>query len=133
MNPPRLLCRWEDGNDRARKLFKDALAIDNQCMDAVFALFDLELEEGNFETAIKLLEPHLVHSRGDFVHRRLADAHLMNSNVESALKHYELALRVNPEYTPAKEGIEQATKALSATDDGDGVEQADDDGQSGYE
>lgn len=110
----------------ARKLFHEALALNNECMDAVFALFELDLEEGNFEQAIQLLEPHLVHSRADYVHRRLADAHLMNSNVEMALKHYELALRVNPSYEPAKEGIAQATKQLSATEedaaDADGLD-----------
>eukprot|EP00036_Acanthoecidae_sp_10tr_P013001 CAMPEP_0206289218 /NCGR_PEP_ID=MMETSP0106_2-20121207/2006_1 /ASSEMBLY_ACC=CAM_ASM_000206 /TAXON_ID=81532 /ORGANISM="Acanthoeca-like sp., Strain 10tr" /LENGTH=483 /DNA_ID=CAMNT_0053719771 /DNA_START=30 /DNA_END=1481 /DNA_ORIENTATION=+ len=125
--------RSGENNDKARKLFKDALAINNECMDAVIALFELELEEENCDAAIKLLEPHLVHSRADYIHRRLADAHMMNSNLEMALKHYELALTINPSYEPAREGIVHATKALAAAEDGAGEPDELDDTQEAYD
>ena len=51
-----------------------ALAVSDDCMDSVFALFELELEENNYDAAITLLSSHLNHSRADYVHRRLADA-----------------------------------------------------------
>eukprot|EP00040_Diaphanoeca_grandis_P026466 m.148327 g.148327 ORF g.148327 m.148327 type:complete len:547 (-) comp30583_c0_seq1:35-1675(-) len=123
-----VLKRYSDGNQKARKLFQRALQMNAECMDSVFALFELELEESNYEDAINLLSQHLSHSRGDYVHRRLADAHMLNNDVDMALKHYRLALRVNPDYEPAKEGIEQAMKALnSSTDNNDEEEEEEDD------
>eukprot|EP00041_Stephanoeca_diplocostata_P013167 m.227595 g.227595 ORF g.227595 m.227595 type:complete len:556 (-) comp19249_c0_seq1:203-1870(-) len=110
-----VLKRYANGSSKARRLFDRALVLRSDCMDAVFALFDLELDEENFDAAIKLLQPHLNHSRVDYVHRRLGDAHLLNQNVDMALKHYHLALSVNPEYEPAKEGIAAAMKALHSS------------------
>ena len=40
-----VLKRYIDGSAKARKLFERALALSNDCMDSVFALFELELEE----------------------------------------------------------------------------------------
>ena len=49
-----MLKRYIGGNPKARKLFNKALSISNDCMDSVFALFELELEEKNYEDAIEL-------------------------------------------------------------------------------
>ena len=46
-------------------------------------------------------------------HRR-ARADLLNGDVDNALKNYHLALSVNPDYEPAKEGIAQAMKDLNS-------------------
>lgn len=69
--------RFADGNSKARRAFETALGVDPNCMDAVFALCELEAEEQHFDRATQLLKDHLSHSRTDFVYRQLGDVYMV--------------------------------------------------------
>jgi len=49
------VCRkFHNGNDKARNQFEQAIALDNSYIVPVFALSELEMEEGNHPEAIAL-------------------------------------------------------------------------------
>eukprot|EP00052_Salpingoeca_macrocollata_P024589 m.220771 g.220771 ORF g.220771 m.220771 type:complete len:540 (-) comp22278_c0_seq4:30-1649(-) len=115
--------RCEAGGEKARKAFTNALQADPECMDAVFALVEINVEEEKFDEAIKLLEINLHKSRTDYMYRRMGDVYMMKRDFDQALKHYELALGVNPGYEPAAEGRSKAISGLSGVPDPDEAEE----------
>eukprot|EP00053_Salpingoeca_punica_P009787 m.88122 g.88122 ORF g.88122 m.88122 type:complete len:333 (-) comp15166_c0_seq1:22-1020(-) len=108
--------RCESGT-KARRAFENALTIDPNCMDAVFALVELDIEEHKYDAAIDLLKKHLHNSRADYMHRRLGEVYYTLQNYEQSLEQHLAALKINPEYLPAKIGAERATNRLNGVPD----------------
>lgn len=121
--------RYSDGLNKARKAFENALALDPHCMEAVYALFDLEVEQKQYPQAIQLLASQLQHARLDFLHRRLGDVHVLQGNHIEALKHYQSSLTENPNYLVVQQAVTETTRILDGLvenehDDAEDEEQA---------
>lgn len=76
--------RCSDGSKKARKAFENALVLDPECMDAVFAMAELDVEEERYNDAIALLQKYLQFSRPEYMHRRLGNVYMVWSGSASS-------------------------------------------------
>lgn len=83
------------------------------------ALSDHHVDEQDFDKAIKLLQDHISNSRTDYMHNRLGEVHLMAGNAEQARIHFSQALRDNPHYQPALDGLADAVRELNGAAEGE--------------
>ncbi|RUP49862.1 hypothetical protein BC936DRAFT_141170 [Jimgerdemannia flammicorona] len=106
--------------DKARKAFETALEYDPKCLEPVFALVSMNVQEQKWAESIALLEKYLPLHPTDVMHTRLADVYMRAEDYPKALHHYNAALSLNPDYEDAREGLTRLEKRISTGyDDGE--------------
>eukprot|EP00039_Didymoeca_costata_P006314 m.89171 g.89171 ORF g.89171 m.89171 type:complete len:555 (-) comp13207_c1_seq1:2308-3972(-) len=120
--------RFADGNSKARVLFQNALSQDSKCMDAVFAMVDLDTAEGNFDKAIELLNRNMNDSRVDYANKKLGDVYMAAGKHIEAISAYNRALSYNAHYAPAKQALDHANNEMLGQNEEGNVNDANDGG-----
>ena len=142
-----------EGNERAKRALKKALALDTGALRPLFALVDLYATDGEYETAIQLLKDG-IESGGkvqndnthigsgstwnkahiDVIYAKMGEVHTRYEDYGDALECYHIAMSLNPHNGLAQKGVEHLEKIMSGIDDEDGEmddgdEMHDDDGE----
>jgi anaphase-promoting complex subunit 3 len=123
-----MVCRrFDQGNEKAKVLFQNALILDPLCSDALLSLADLHCSEKNASPAIALLKKNLHCIRPDIANATLGTCYMMQNKHADAIAYFDLALKSNPESYQAISGHKKASKLLdggSDDDDGDGNDES---------
>ena len=69
-----------------------ALSIDPNCLDAVFALTKLETTEKKYDAAVALLSRHVAQHNRDSIHTKLANIYVLMGDSASASQHFQVRL-----------------------------------------
>ncbi len=75
---------------RTRFCSLQALSIDPNCLDAVFALTKLETTEKKYEAAVALLSRHVAQHNRDSIHTKLANIYVLMGDSASASQHFQV-------------------------------------------
>lgn len=123
------VCHTSNLSCSSRQIDVQALSMDSNCTDAVFALVKLETTEKKYSAAAELLKKHVLQHNSDFTHTRLANVrepfdlshnskasqiYVLLGDAKSAVLHFHAALAQNASYQPAIIGLEQLETSLGA-------------------
>jgi anaphase-promoting complex subunit 7 len=111
-----VLIQIQDGKEKAKRVLEKALQLDPMCLQACLLLSDLEVEYGLLDIATKRLKQALVHHKNHIVHCKLADVFSKKRVFADALTHYNNALSLSPQYSPAIAGYERLEKLMRGED-----------------
>ncbi len=131
-----MLAHLPEGREKAKRAFQRALAIDPLTVDAVLALADMHIAEGELDSCIELLKRFLQGSGHDFLHTKLGEVYCLNENFSEALACYHTAISMNPGSAAAAAGLERLEKLLRGGG-GEGMEgqgeEGEEEGEAGEE
>ncbi|KAJ3126189.1 Anaphase-promoting complex subunit 7 [Nowakowskiella sp. JEL0407] len=97
---------------QAKRLFKQVLEQDPNCFEAIELLTDLHIRRGEFDDAIKLLQNYTIKNVSEVLHTLLGNVYLQKNDGENAVKHFNAALCIRPDYVPASEGLKRVTEMM---------------------
>ncbi|KAI8621838.1 hypothetical protein BC830DRAFT_1163437 [Chytriomyces sp. MP71] len=105
---------------QAKAAFQRALELDPKCHEALYALAGTLVAEGAHAAAVDLLQRSAgaAGSTAHVLHTRLGDIYTVMKSFEEALDQYNVALRMQAGYEPARLGYERVEKLLGKADDG---------------
>jgi len=78
---------------QAIKAFERALQINPESMEAVITLAGMHQANGEFATAIELLERYSSIQTNDNLHARLGDLYLASRDFAKAMQHFFIAIK----------------------------------------
>ena len=113
-----MLAHLPEGREKAKRAFQRALAIDPLTVDAVLALADMHIAEGEYDKCIELLKRALQGSGHDFLHTKLGEVFCLNEDFSEALACFHTAISMNPGSAPAAAGLERLEKLLRGGGEG---------------
>lgn len=123
-----VLMHTQEGKEKARKAFENALRFDPHCTDAILALVQLEASEDRTTEAIQLLRRHLEIQNNEMVRTELAGLLVTEKKYTEALMHYHAALSMNKNYEQAQVGLDRLQKVMKGIDpDAEDEEEVDED------
>ncbi|KAI9021118.1 hypothetical protein DFJ74DRAFT_707086 [Hyaloraphidium curvatum] len=116
----------QDFRDKARQQFQAALQIDPKCVEAIISYAGLLLVEGCADEAKALMEPHLKFHNTDVFHAKFAEVLVAQHDYPGAFKHYNVALKINPDSQMAKDGLAKMERRMADEDDDEDSDGMDD-------
>jgi anaphase-promoting complex subunit 7 len=123
-----------DGNERAKRALKKAIALDHGALRPLFALVDLHSSEGDYDTCLQLLQNAIENGgkvtdsaplssvctwnkeHADVIQAKMAEIHTLNEEFGEALECYHTAIAMNPQNGLAARGLERIEKILKGID-----------------
>jgi len=114
-----VLMHTQEGKEKARKAFENALRYDPHSTDAILALVQLEVSEEHVPEAIALLRKHLEIQNTEMARTELGNllaTEAGGKKYEEALTHLHAALSLNANYTQATLGLERLQKVIKGID-----------------
>ena len=120
------------GREKAKKTLQKAFNLDPTNLKSLFALVDLHLEEGEFQTCIDLIKRGIDESDGcgpsfynvssimdscqnnslDKLYSKLAEVHIAEKKYGDALECYHKALAINHHSNEARQGMKDLEKVM---------------------
>ncbi|KAJ3287774.1 Anaphase promoting complex subunit 7 [Rhizoclosmatium sp. JEL0117] len=104
---------------QARLAFQKALTLDPRCTEAIFALASSYSSEQNHRAAAQFLTKSLLHINNHVIHTRLGDVYAVMKEYEVAMEHYNIALKMAPEYEGAVGGFGRVEKLIDVDRNGE--------------
>jgi len=114
-----VLMHTQEGKEKARKAFDNALRYDPMSTDAILALVQLEVSEGRVPEAITLLRKHQEIQNSEMVRTELGNLLMSEGGgkkFEEALTHFHAALGLNKNFQQATDGLERLQKVIKGID-----------------
>jgi tetratricopeptide (TPR) repeat protein len=102
--------------DKAKETFLEVLKNKPNCLDAVVGLCTLYKKQEKSDEAIKLLKHYLEKYNVDFLFTAMGDILASTSKYDEAVIYYAHALKLNPLFEPAHQGIETVENLIRGND-----------------
>ncbi|KAF9929903.1 Anaphase-promoting complex subunit 7 [Mortierella alpina] len=107
----------EGSAKEAQEVLQEALRMDPGCVQAAATLVMLHGHQGQYDTAVQILEKQIDHQPPDTVHVKIAEIYTATEKWEDAYMSYGKALSSNPDNERAREGMMQVEKILNGGDE----------------
>eukprot|EP01133_Synstelium_polycarpum_P013339 gene13339-15688_t len=111
-----VLANQPEERGKARKILQEALALAPYCIDSILTLSKLDLVEGKTQEAIDLLQKQLEYQETDLMHTEMANIYVTKLMYDDAMRHYNAALEINPQYDAAKTGLDRLIMLIKGID-----------------
>eukprot|EP01156_Anaeramoeba_ignava_P022336 Anaeramoba_ignava/c20532_g2_i1.p1 GENE.c20532_g2_i1~~c20532_g2_i1.p1 ORF type:complete len:537 (+),score=141.26 c20532_g2_i1:17-1627(+) len=108
------LANFIDKKQQARALLNKVMEENSNCVDALITLAQLDNEENKFDEAIEKLESKVnVLSENPSLQTKLGECYMLKEDYKKSLSHFQIALRLNPLFAPARRGVERVDNQIN--------------------